>query len=280
MKDLLAQQCPDVMIKTNKSQGVNFPWMKVNAGLPFTDINVRQAMNMAVNQQEILDDYYGGNAEILNWPYVDLPVFSNIYTPLDEQPQIVQDMFGYDLDRAKQIMADAGYPDGFKTKIDCSTAHVDLLSIVREYLLDINVDMEIASHEVGVYNAIRAAVNFDEMFYSNDMASLPFRMMCTTSASVWNFSGFEHERTESTLDIVSQNVGKDDAIVEKALKEIGPFELEQALAVYLPIPHTFTLWWPWLQNFYGATGGGGYFTPTQYITYAWIDTDMKKAMGY
>jgi peptide/nickel transport system substrate-binding protein len=280
MKDLLLEQCPDVIYKTNKSGGVNLPWTRIDTGMAWEDIKVRQAANMAVNQQEILDEYYGGNAELLNWPYVDLPVFSNIYTPLEEQPQIVQDMFGYDLDRAKEMLAEAGYPEGFHTKIDCSVTHVDLLSIVREYLLDANIDMEIVSHEFGVYWSIRAAGTFEEMFYSNDMAILPFRMICTTSASVWNYAGFYHEKTETAVSDIATYLGKDDAKVEQILREIGPFELEQALAIYLPIPHTFTLWWPWLQNFYGATSGGGYFTPEQYIEYCWIDTDMKRAMGY
>jgi len=279
-KDLLIGQNPELMLKVSKGQGVNFPWGKINTGLPIADIKVRQALNLAVNQIEIMEEYYGGNAELLNWPYVDTPVFSHIYTPLEEQPQIVQDMFDYNPERAKQMLAEAGYPNGFKTKIDCATTHVDLLSIVREYLSKVNVDFEIVSHEFGVYWAMRSAVSFEEYIYSNDMASLAFRMLCVGSTSVWNYAGFSHERTETALNEISMNMGKDDAYVAQVMKEIGPFELEQSLAIYLPIPHTFTLWWPWLQNFYGATGGGGYFTPDQYITYCWIDTEMKKAMGY
>ncbi|UCD09538.1 MAG: ABC transporter substrate-binding protein [Dehalococcoidales bacterium] len=279
-KDLMLQQNPELMLKVNKGQGVNFPWGKINTGLPIEDIRVRQALNLAVNQQEILDDYYGGNADLLNWPYFDTPVFSNIYTPLEEQSQMVQDMFGYDPERAKALLMEAGYPDGFKTKIDCSTGHVDLLSIIREYLLGVGVDMEIAAHDFGVYWALRSAVSFEEYIYSNDMASLPFRMLCVGSTSVWNYAGFSSERTETALNEISKNIGKDDAYVAQVLKEIGPYHLEQSLAIYLPIPHTFTMWWPWLQNFYGASGGGGYFTPEQYITYCWLDPEMKEAMGY
>ena len=32
---------------------------------PFDDIRVRRAMNLAVNQQEIVDHFYGGHAELM-----------------------------------------------------------------------------------------------------------------------------------------------------------------------------------------------------------------------
>jgi len=277
---LLMQQCPDLMLASRASLGTNFPWGRVDGDLPFKDVRVRQALNMAVNQQEILDEYYGGHGELLNWPYADLAVFSNIYTPLEEQPQIVQDMFGYDPDRSKTMLAEAGYPDGFTCTIDCSTSHVDLLSIVREYLAKVNVDFQLNVHETGVFLSIRSAGTFEQMIYSNDHVGLPFRMMCMTSASVWNYAGFVHEKTEAAVSEINTWIGKDDTKVEQVLKDIGPFELEQACAIFLPIPHSFVLWWPWVQNFYGANGGGGYFTPDQYTTYIWLDTDMKKKMGY
>ena len=64
------------------------------------------------------------------------------------------------------------------------------------------------------------------------------------------------------------------------MKEIAPFELEQAVPIYLPSPHSFTIWWPWFQNFYGGRGGGGYANLDEYVMYTWIDTEMKESMGY
>ena len=98
--------------------------------------------------------------------------------------------------------------------------------------------------------------------------------------SVWNYSRFYHEKTEAAVKEISTALGKDDATVARVLKEIAPWELEQSVPIYLPSPHTFTIWWPWYQNFYGATGGGGYSNLDEYVTFTWIDTDMKSKMGY
>jgi peptide/nickel transport system substrate-binding protein len=279
-KDLLLEQFPEMLVKATPSASITLIWPRLDMNLPFDDIKVRQAMNMAINQQEILDDYYNGNADMLGWPYADLPVFSPIYTPLDEQPQIVQDMFGYNVEKAKELMVEAGYPDGFKCKVDASAAVSDFLSIIKNYLEDIGVEMELSNLEEGVYWSVRQAGTYESMIWSNDYVGNAFRMMCMTKGSVWNYSRFEHPKTEEAVKTVSASLGKDDALVAKTLKEIGPFELEQAVPIYLPSPHVFTMWWPWYQNFYGATGGGGYSNLDEYIQYTWIDTAMKADMGY
>ena len=49
-------------------------FMKVdNPDLPFADIRVRQALAMAINNQEIKEMYYSGNAEVLAWPIMPTP---------------------------------------------------------------------------------------------------------------------------------------------------------------------------------------------------------------
>ncbi|MEK7354759.1 MAG: ABC transporter substrate-binding protein, partial [Chloroflexota bacterium] len=59
---------------------------------PFKDIRVRQALMMATDFNAFKNDYYGGAAEIDVWP-VNSNFKSNIYTPLNEMPQSVQDLY-------------------------------------------------------------------------------------------------------------------------------------------------------------------------------------------
>ncbi|MFC1948093.1 ABC transporter substrate-binding protein [Chloroflexota bacterium] len=276
----LTGQNSELLVYSHPAASISFVWPRLDKDLPWNDINVRYAMNLAVNQQEIADEYYGGYADLLSWPYPNLKVFSPVYTPMEEQSQIVKDLFGYDPERAKELLAEAGYPDGFKCKVDCSSAQTDYLSIYKEYLAAVGIELELANLEQSVYMSVWIGQTYEQMIYANDYIGNAYRMMCMTEASIWNYSKFKHERTENAVQIISENLGKDDSKVAKAMKDIGPWELEQAVPIYMPGPHAFVIWWPWLQNFYGAVEGGGYSNLDEYITYLWIDTKMKEGMGY
>jgi hypothetical protein len=56
-----------------------------------------------------------------------------------------QDLFN--TTRTRPSSADAGYPNGFKTTIDCVAVDVDLLSVVKADLIKIGVDMDIHQME-------------------------------------------------------------------------------------------------------------------------------------
>jgi len=279
--ELFQREHPELLLKSSPASSINLIWPREdNAALPFKDINVRYAMNLAVNKQAILDDYYGGHADMLGWPYPNLKVFGPVYTPLEEQSQIVKDLFGYDPERAKKLLADAGYPNGFKFKLDCASVQTDFLSIVKADLAKVNIDMELSNLEWSVYMSVWTGGKYTDALYANDYVGNAYRMMCMTEASIWNYAKYKNPKTEEAVQKISQALGKDDVTVAKVMKEIGPWELEQAVPIYLPSPHSFTIWWPWLQNFYGATGGGGYSNLDEYIMYLWLDTKMKASMGF
>ena len=287
--EIIINMIPEMEYKVNISTPAAPVGRMDKEELPFKDIRVRQALNLAVNQQEIIDDYYRGNATLLGLLWPPGPTHEKIYTPLEEMPTeptiegsacSVPELFTYNPDKARALLAEAGYPDGFKTNIICSMVHVDFLAMIREYFLDVGVDMEIRPQETGVYTGIYRKRSHEEMLYKGPVEHMfPFRMLSTRIESFDNYAYFEHPRTRACYEVVSSLVGKDDVEVNRQLKEIGPFVLEQALWVWLPAPHTYTIWWPWVQNFYGATMVG-YFNPSRYIGYIWYDEAMKEYMGY
>jgi peptide/nickel transport system substrate-binding protein len=87
---------------------LEFPgWEKPDS--PFHDVRVRQAVSLALNRQEITNAETGGYARIDggNWATFDL---GGALT----EDEIKPEWYEYNLDKAKQLMADAGYPDGFE----------------------------------------------------------------------------------------------------------------------------------------------------------------------
>ena len=105
-----------------------------NAVAPFDNVEVRRALAHAINRQEIMDimaDGYG------------FPLGSSIYPSFAKYfvPELV-DMYEYDPAKARTLLADAGYPDGFSFEITVPapyTPHVDTATVVISQLAEIGV---------------------------------------------------------------------------------------------------------------------------------------------
>jgi peptide/nickel transport system substrate-binding protein len=122
---------PDVTVENVSSLRTIFIYFN-HLQEPFTDVRVRQAVNYAVNKQDIAEFVLGGAVRVS-----DAPIAPGIfgYTPVGN--------YDYDPERARELLAEAGYPDGFTTT---------LYSPTGRYLQDIQVSEAIQSQlaEVGI----------------------------------------------------------------------------------------------------------------------------------
>ncbi|NIP87555.1 MAG: ABC transporter substrate-binding protein [Gammaproteobacteria bacterium] len=97
---------PDINLL--EQEGLNVGYLAFNTEKkPFTDKRVRQALNMAINKQAILDAVFQGAGKIAK-----NPIPPTIWSYNDA----VQD-YAYDPDKAKALLAEAGLADGFETDI-------------------------------------------------------------------------------------------------------------------------------------------------------------------
>ena len=64
------------------------------------------------------------------------------------------DVYAYDLEKAKSLLAEAGYPDGFKTSIMCAstTANLKQCEFLQQQLAQVGIDVEINALESAVVN--------------------------------------------------------------------------------------------------------------------------------
>ncbi|HEY95872.1 MAG TPA: ABC transporter substrate-binding protein [Dehalococcoidia bacterium] len=276
---LFTEQNPDLNYTPTLPWIPTFPCGRLDKDLPFNDLRVRRALNLAVNQAEILEDYYKGHGAMLGYPFVPSQSMSDVYVPLEEMPESVQELFTYNPDKAKQLLADAGYPNGFKTEMAANPAEVDLLSIIREYFLAVGVDMEIKVFDFGAHFGMKKGRTFSEMIMA-DTYPYGFPNMHNVrpeSASCPCSWGSDESRV--AYNTVQQYLCKDDEKVRQAVKEVVPHILDNAWGVWLPIRNLYWMWWPWVQNYRGETNFG-HISTHLYRNYIWVDEELKEAMGY
>ena len=120
---------------------------------PFLDFRVRQAANMAINRETIIENVLTGT-EKPSWGPGPTHLGYDI-------PQEIRDeiYFGYDPERAKQLLVEAGYPDGFQIPLHIVTDYQPIVGI-----LALIVAQDLA--EVGIRTTIKEYLS--ATYFSDD----------------------------------------------------------------------------------------------------------------
>lgn len=110
---------------------------------PFDDPQVRQAVSMAINKDDIIEGVMEGTAT----PAVG-PIGEQVFGFSDEVEGLP-----YDPEEARELLAEAGYEDGFSTTIwtNDSRERMDMAELVQAQLAEIGVEVEIEVLEWGAY---------------------------------------------------------------------------------------------------------------------------------
>jgi peptide/nickel transport system substrate-binding protein len=276
----LKKSAPELKWHRWLAQSGTFLAMRVDQDGPFKDIRVRRALNMAVNKQEIVSAYYNGDAELFAYP--QHPEYDGYFEPLEKMPDSVKELFVYNPDKAKKLLAEAGYPKGFSFKVQvcsCNPDHMDLLPLVSAYLEQVGVKLEIQPMEYGAFlGAMMSKTMTPGYFMSNGHTNptTTIRKSFTTGQQ-WNPSGWSDPEYDKRMDAAYQEL--DETKRQAMLRDMTREILDKAPYIWLPTPYNYSAWWPWVKN-YGGELRAGAVRPWPIYARLWIDQDLKKKMGH
>jgi len=108
---------------------------------PFNDVRVRQAMSYAIDRQAIVDTIFAGQATVAN----------GVFPPMQFVSENDKVFYPYDPEKAKQLLAEAGYTADKPLKFLMLTSNASLYQdeavLVQAQLKEIGVEVEILAME-------------------------------------------------------------------------------------------------------------------------------------
>jgi ABC-type transport system substrate-binding protein len=139
----------DPNVKVMQQEGLNVGYLAFNnTKKPFDNKLVRQALNYAINKDEIITAVYGSAGTAAKNPLP--PTMWSYNDDIKDYP--------YDPAKAKELLAQAGYPNGFSTELwampvarPYNPNARKIAEIMQAQFAEVGVDADIVSYEWGTY---------------------------------------------------------------------------------------------------------------------------------
>ena len=176
-----------------------------NAVEPLNDVRVRQAISYALDKESINDFVGGGNGTLLSSAM--LPTLKEYYVDLN-------DTYGTtaNVEKAKELMAEAGYADGFDMEIAIVSTyefHMQTGEVIVEQLKEIGINatikgMENSSWLDEVYNGRQFDATITALTCDMTPGYLMNRFQTDSSKNFINFQSAEYDeiyaKAQAALD--------------------------------------------------------------------------------
>jgi peptide/nickel transport system substrate-binding protein len=215
-KGYTIQSCPAFMY-------VLWPSSKV-ASSPWSKLEVREAAEYAIDKKKIVDTFGYGFSEA----QYEVAISSKPAYDPGLQPR------AYDPAKAKQLLATAGYANGFDTTIYAlTTEDDDILTAIQGYLKDVGIRASIKKDPVPVFMDM-GAKGWDGLRYWYPGTDRDF--LSTAAAFYWSspVHTTSMDKPQQMLDAISNAITDTNrAEVDKLLKTVVDIQYNQALTIPL-----------------------------------------------
>jgi peptide/nickel transport system substrate-binding protein len=195
----------------------------------FQDARVRQALSYAVNPQEIMDFIADGKGTEIGSSM--FPRFEKYYV------ESLKDYYTTDINKAKQLLAEAGYPDGFELKITVPSnyqPHIDTAQVLIEQLKQVGIHATIELIEWDSWlNDVYGDRNYQATVVGVDAPELTARSLLErfNSDNRGNFINYSNAQYDNLFEKAISE--KDPQEQVKEYKELQTILTEDAANVYI-----------------------------------------------
>lgn len=234
----------DVKIFRHEASSINF--MCFNTQIePFNNVKVRQAINMAIDKEAIYQVVYQNTGKIAQAPMSS--VVWGFNDQLEQTP--------YDVEAAKALLAEAGYPNGFTMTITCDQdqKRLDTAEMIQAQLAQIGITVEVAPMERGAFidKVIEGSLQMFGLGWSSDTGDPDYALFASFHSSMHgaggNMSFYTNEKVDELLE--KGRTSTDPEVRKEAYMEAQEIIWEEVPCIFLQCPEDLYAYSARVQNF-------------------------------
>jgi len=242
----------------NRVYYIAFNNMTTGLDQPTMDPKVRIAMNHAVDVQTIIDSIFEGYSKR-----------STGFVATGEMGYGVVQPFEYDPEKAKALLAEAGYADGFEMDMACPagayTNFEEVCEAIVGYLAEVGITVNLEIMESGKYWDLEATKQLPPLFgdsWSEVMGEAYNRMAGALLGPDASYSSWNDPKIIDLLKQISTTVDTDAR--KKLYEDIQVYMMENPPFIYLYEPMAFEAVRDYVQD-YRPRGAEEY-----HLWYTWV----------
>jgi peptide/nickel transport system substrate-binding protein len=281
---------PEIVVK-QKPQGNEYTLDPRNDVAPYNNLNVRIALQHAIDIPTIASTYYQGFAT--PWPasitenQMGLGGWGVAYP---DWPDSTKAEYTYDPALAKKMLADAGFPNGFTTDLVLqNNADIDLYNIVQSELKAIGVTMTIQTMDQTSWNSYVMTSHKEDALCARNQGLMGFNFDILRMLMRYGLKGYQTNyilvddaycQKQYAAALVAQSVDE----VQKILHDTNLYVATQHFAISLAQPSTFNMVQPWIKGNPGANTLGDAVSGAGFADGVpigvWVDQNLKTSLGH
>ncbi|SDU60855.1 ABC transporter substrate-binding protein [Jiangella alkaliphila] len=194
---------------------------------PFDDPRVTQAISHAINRQELVDVAFFGEGDP-NWQ-----PFPSDYLAWNEQ---LDELYTFDQDRARQLLAEAGYPDGVAVTLTTQADNDPLAELLQQQLQEVGIDVTLEVATPGANNYVTRQYPFVVDSFSGRESPLQALEVLFGPEGLMNLGRNAPPEIQQAID-VARATPLEDPGYEQAVQDA-------VAAAVTTMPNTFLFTWP------------------------------------
>lgn len=264
--DSLLKTNPDMVSVSwprDSARGVTFD----NTKAPFTDRRVRQAVALSIDREAVIRALYDGQGVA----HGAIPSALGDWSVPVDQLGAGAKFYKRDVKEAKRLLAEAGFPNGFKTVMNTTQAYGDAFvqesEIVRGFLEEVGIQAEMKLWEYGAWLAGPIGGKVEGMVVdplSGYEFPDPYLYGRYAPEQYYNRGRINDPKLTEMVTAQRRELNREKR--KQTVHEIQRYMAEQCYINFLPVGYDAHVVQPFVKNFYPLNGRG-----REWLEILWLD---------